>query len=338
MRQNEVLIDTDFHRYADDHEALAMLATLHKRGELRLAGMTTVTGNTWARISAEHARTAVASIGLDDLSIYEGSGRPLLHRQSDFAHRSRLFGAAFGGAWGNADLLEKRPKREPTGRSGEKIHAVEFIVRTLRESPVAMTILSIGPLTNFAQAIRLAPDIAQNIARFVVMGGAFYVPGNVTPSAEFNWWFDPEAATIVLEEDVPVEVVPLDATDTIVLDSERFSRWRDEYAKHALFRSFHEPKFAEIFVRKPEYTLPVWDAIAAAYLVKPEIARKSAELWVSVDCSHGPSYGRVVAIKDPDAFNLEQPKRPRAKVVMDIDATSFWSIYESLVFSDENAN
>jgi inosine-uridine nucleoside N-ribohydrolase len=338
MHQKEVLMDTDFHRYADDHEALAMLATLHKRGELRLVGMTTVTGNTWAGISARHARTAVASIGLDDISIYEGSGRPLLHRQSDFAHRSRLFGAAFGGAWGNADLLEKRPKSEPTGGSGKELHAVEFIVRTLRESPAPMTILSIGPLTNFAQAIRLDPHITQNVARFVVMGGAFYVPGNVTPSAEFNWWFDPEAAAIVLEEDIPVEVVPLDATDAVVLDHARFSKWREDYGDHVFFRSFHEPKFAEIFAHNPEFTMPVWDAIAAAYLVKPEIAGESADMWVSVDCSHGPSYGRVVAYGDADAFNLEPPKRPRARVVLDIHATSFWDTYESLVFSDENAN
>ena len=109
MAKKKVLIDSDFHFLADDHEALAMIGARHLRGSLSLLGVTTVTGNTWASTGAGHLVTAIENLGLKGVTIAEGTGQPLLHRQSDFTHRSRLYGAAFGGAWGNADLLEEQP-------------------------------------------------------------------------------------------------------------------------------------------------------------------------------------------------------------------------------------
>lgn len=334
MAKKSVIVDSDFHTLADDHEAVAMVAARHLQDRLTLLGVTTVTGNTWAGTGVQHAISALKSLGLGDIRIAEGAGQPLLHRQSDFAHRSRLYGAAFGGAWGNADLLEKQPSPQPAATNGDE-HAVLYLIDTLRSSQDPITILAIGPLTNIALALRLAPDICNNVESVVCMGGAFFVPGNVTPSAEFNWWFDPEAAAIVLEENLDLLVVPLDATDTVVLDLDRYKDWSSRFGQHVMFRKFHQPKFESVFNKDNRFTLPVWDAIAAACLLDKRVIQREEQLWVSVDCSIGPSYGRVVAYPSAEEFNLTPPARRRADVVLQIDAGRFWQLYEDLVFSPD---
>ena len=333
MPVGSVVLDTDFHRIADDHEALRMLAAVHRRGEVNIAAVTTVTGNTWAGTCAAHAREAVRDAGLGDIEVYEGASQPILHRQSDFAHRSRMYGAAFGGAWGNSDLLESWPLEKPPPPAEGSVHAVQYLVEFLRSAEAPQSVLAIGPLTNLALAIRVAPDITAKIDRLVVMGGAFYVPGNVTPSAEFNWWFDPEAAAIVLEEKIPIEIVPLDATDSVVMNWRRYQRWERMYGDHPFFASYHQAKFESIFASDQSFALPVWDAIAAACLIDDGLVSRADELWLSVDCSQGPSYGRAVSFADASHFNLEQPNRARARIVLDIDKEAFWDLYERLVFS-----
>ncbi len=334
MTAASVLVDTDFHRLADDHEALRMLAAAQCQGRQRISGITTVTGNAWAGACAAHVREALEQLGLQGLSVRAGASRPILHRQSDFAHRSRLYGAAFGGAWGNSKLLPARDGDEQSSCSAEETHAVEYIVRTLRRSAGTQSVLALGPLTNLALALRIAPDITAQVQRLVVMGGALFVPGNVTPSAEFNWWFDAEAASIVLEEDIPLEVVPLDATDSILFDYDRYRAWESRYKDHPFFHSFHEPKFAKIFEADKNFRLPVWDAVAAACLIEPGLIRQCKDLWLTVDCSHGPSYGRAIAFDDPSYFNLQQPRRRRARVVLEVDQGAFWELYESLIFEN----
>jgi len=335
MLDHPILIDTDFHRYADDHEAVAMLAALVGRGDAQIAGVTTVTGNAWASHCAEQARQSLPKLGLADVPVHQGAEQPLIHRQSDFAHRSRMYGAAFGGAWGNADLLESSPLKQPKPANGEEAHAVEFLIQQLRGASQPRTILAIGPCTNLALAIRIAPDIVPKIGSLYVMGGAFYVPGNVTPSSEFNWWFDAESAAIVMEQDIEVTIVPLDVTDNIVVDIERYRRWEGQYGDDRFFREFHEPKFGKVFENDQHFALPVWDALAAACLIDSSLITRSESLWVTVDCSIGPSYGRAISYADARSFNLDEPSRPQAKVVMQIDEDRFWSVYESLIFSEK---
>ena len=93
------------------------------------------------------------------------------------------------------EFYKKHYKSEPKFKPLD-IHAVNFIIDTIRANPHEVTIAAIGPCTNLAAAIRMAPDIVPLVKRVVYMGGAFFQPGNVTPAAEFNWWIDPEAAQI----------------------------------------------------------------------------------------------------------------------------------------------
>ncbi|MCB2133647.1 MAG: nucleoside hydrolase, partial [Rhodobacteraceae bacterium] len=92
-------------------------------------------------------------------------------------------------------------------------HAVDFLIDTLRrEAPGTVTLCPLGPLTNIATAFTRAPDIVNRVAEIVLMGGAYFEVGNITPAAEFNIYVDPEAADIVFRAGVPLVVVPLDVT------------------------------------------------------------------------------------------------------------------------------
>ena len=92
-------------------------------------------------------------------------------------------------------------------------HAVDFIIETLRQAPPkSITLCPLGPLTNIGTALQNAPDIAENIAQIVMMGGAYFEVGNITPAAEFNIFVDPDAAQIVFNSGINLVVAPLDVT------------------------------------------------------------------------------------------------------------------------------
>ena len=105
-----------------------------------------------------------------------------------------------------------RPLPEPV-MPVQSTHAVDFIIDTLRAAaPKTITLCPLGPLTNIATALQRAPDIAERIAQIVLMGGAYFEVGNITPAAEFNIYVDPEAAQLVFESGVDLVVAPLDVT------------------------------------------------------------------------------------------------------------------------------
>ncbi|MHC4190738.1 MAG: nucleoside hydrolase, partial [Planctomycetota bacterium] len=91
------------------------------------------------------------------------------------------------------EVYRKEFGSDPTIKPVDK-HAVDFLIDTIKANPGEVIVMPIGPCTNLAIAIRMAPEIIGLIKRVVYMGGAFDTPGNTTPAAEFNWWFDPEAA------------------------------------------------------------------------------------------------------------------------------------------------
>jgi purine nucleosidase len=103
-------------------------------------------------------------------------------------------------------------------------HAVDFLIGSLRSCPPAsLTLCGLGPLTNLATALMRAPDIKRGIAEIVLMGGAYFNGGNVTPSAEFNTFVDPHAADLVFRCGLPLTILPLDVTHKALATPERIA-------------------------------------------------------------------------------------------------------------------
>lgn len=337
----KIIIDTDLSHYSDDHEALVMLATLHKRQKVKILGVTLVTGNDWLVQLEVDTLKALERLELaNEIPVYRGAEQPLLHSQEKFQRYDReLYGAIYAGAWAREKQVSPPPDGPPQDARIQPGHAVDFIIDAIRKNPGEITIAALGPLTNLALAIRKAPDIVNKIGAVFYMGGAFFVWGNVTAAAEFNWWFDAEAASMVLSEPVRHVIIPLDATDRILFNKTLYDRFtRGEYRNHFMVTQFLVPKFAEKLRENPDYALPVWDALVAAYIAQPELVLEKADYWVSIDTNDGPGYGRSLAAPAASDISFLKPFRPfssqKAEVILRLDSEQFWQVYEQFLFAD----
>jgi purine nucleosidase len=195
------LIDTD----PGIDDALALLFAWNSPG-LRLAGITTVAGN---------VEVADATVNLFRLlalrkptpmpTVAQGAAQPL--------RRPLVTAQGYHGADGLGEVAGWPVVRPVLS----KLDAADFIVDAARRAGEPLTLIALGPLTNVALALDRGPAALGALARVVVMGGAVDVPGNVTPTAEFNIHVDPEAATAVLAAGLRLDLVPLDATHQAVL-------------------------------------------------------------------------------------------------------------------------
>jgi inosine-uridine nucleoside N-ribohydrolase len=205
-------------------------------------------------------------------------------------------------------------------------HAVTFIVEAIKKYPHQVTLLTIGPLTNIALAIRMHPEIVPQIKRIVYMAGAFEVPGNTTPAAEMNVWYDPEAARIVAREPIDQTFIPLDVTNTVPLDKALFERITSN-PESITTKLLKQSAFGRALERNSAATSYIYDTLALAYLIDPTYATDVAEMWVDIDITWGPGYGRTLGYLEPHSANLLQ----KAKVVRRFNNDRFFRLYVDLM-------
>jgi len=181
-------IDTD--TASDD--AVAILMAL-RWPDVDVVGISVVSGNVPADMCAVNARYTVELCG-KDTPVYLGAAKPLL-REASYAY-------FFHGPDGMGGMNYPAPRR-PLAEG----HAVQALIDAVRAHPGEITLVTLGPLTNVALALALAPDLAEKIPVCYVMGGAAATLGNVTPAAEFNIWVDPEAAKMVFHSGLHLVMV-----------------------------------------------------------------------------------------------------------------------------------
>ncbi len=197
----KIIIDTD----PGQDDAVAILLALASP-ELQVLGIVAVAGNVPLALTEVNARKVVELSGRTDVPVFAGRDRPL-----------------------SRDLVTAEHVHGKTGLDGIELPAptlplqaqdgVDFIVETLRTHDAGtVTLVPIGPLTNIAEAFRRAPDIIGRVQQIVLMGGAYFEVGNITPAAEFNIYVDPEAAAEVFAAGVPLVVMPLDVTHKALTD------------------------------------------------------------------------------------------------------------------------
>ena len=193
-----IIIDTD----PGIDDAVAILLALASP-ELAVIGLIAVAGNLPLAATVQNARRLVELAGRPELPVYAGCPRPL--------GRNGVAAEEVHGDSGLGDLVLPPPTLLPLSE-----HGVLYLIETLRRAaPNSITLCALGPLTNIATALVMAPEIATAIAELVVMGGASHGRGNVTPAAEFNIFADPLAAAIVFDCALPITLVPLDATEGV---------------------------------------------------------------------------------------------------------------------------
>lgn len=251
-----ILIDTD----PGQDDGIAILLALASPAEIEVAGLIAVAGNVPLTLTASNALKLLEVAGRTDIPVFAGCPRPLMRPLVTAEHvhgQTGLDGPSFP---------------EPTSplQAG---HGVDHLIDVLRAAPAAsITLCMLGPLTDLAMALVKAPEIVQGIEEIVLMGGAYFEVGNITPAAEFNIYVDPEAAAIVLACGAPVTMLPLDVTHQVLSTPERLARiealgGRCARAAAAMLR------FSERFdLQKYGWAgAPLHDPNVVAYLIDPTI-------------------------------------------------------------------
>jgi inosine-uridine nucleoside N-ribohydrolase len=203
----QIIIDTD--PGLDD--AVAILLALAASEELEVVGIVTVAGNLPLPQTERNARRVCELAGRRDVPVYAGCARPLLR---PLATAERVHAET-----DREQLLLPEPTMPLQAQ-----HGVDFLIETLRAvEPGAVTLCALGPLTNIAVALIKAPEVAGKIGELVIMGGACFELGNLTPAAEFNIHVDPHAAAIVVDSGIPITMIPLDVTHRLVTTEPRLA-------------------------------------------------------------------------------------------------------------------
>src|ERR1700692_1134008 len=187
---------------------LQTLLTLIQSRQVEVLGITVVSGNQWRDEEVAHTLRLLELIGRTDIPVVPGAVFPLVHRRKEALLWQAGDGkVAFVGAWGDRwwhehDVIPKLPEGQPTTQPADE-DAAHFLIRMVHKYPHEVTIYEGGPMTNLALANAIAPQFPRLAQELVFMGGSLLPQtGNPeflnNPRHEFNFWFDPEAAEIVL--------------------------------------------------------------------------------------------------------------------------------------------
>jgi inosine-uridine nucleoside N-ribohydrolase len=301
-----VIIDCD----PGHDDAMALMLAIASP-ELEVVAVTTVAGNQTLEKVTANAIRVLDVVKAYDIPVAAGADRGLVHTAE-----------AAGEVHGETGL--DGPDLPPPSRAPEPPHAVELLAQKLRERP--LTLIAIGPLTNVALLVATHPELKGQIEKLVIMGGAIGL-GNVTPSAEFNVWADPEAAHRVFTSGLDITMVGLDVTHRAMLSAERADALRETGRAgavvadlHRFYRQFHEKVYGHS-------DTPVHDALAVAHVIRPDVI-STQHLHVEIDTTHGPCRGRTV---------VDQLKRigapANAHVSVDVDAAGFIDLLTSRIAS-----
>lgn len=207
----------------------------------------------------------------------------------------------------------------------DKRHAVDFIIETVMNSVEKVTIVTTGPMTNLALALRMEPKIQSNIEEVVLMGGS-YQNGNVTPAAEFNIYCDPEAAHIVFDSELKVTMVGLDVTRQVLCYPSIVDRM--EKIGNNVSKLFAD--LMRVFNANQKRVFgfdgaPLHDPLTIAYLIDPTILDVK-HVHCEIDISHGSSYGRT----NCDIFDYLHLSK-NTYVANKVDVEQFWNIIEETI-------
>lgn len=273
-----IIIDTD----PGIDDAVAILLALAAPAELDVLGVVAVAGNLPLAQTERNARRVCELAGRADIPVYAGCARPLLR---PLATAENIHGET---------ARDRLLLPEPT-MTLQPQHGVDFLVETLRrEEEDPITVCALGPLTNIAMALVKAPEIAERMGELVVMGGACFELGNVTPAAEFNIHVDPQAAAIVLDSGIPITMMPLDVTHRVLTTPKRLAALRGlgnrcGSAAAALLATFERKRRAGFGSRGRA----LHDPCVIAYLLRPALFG-GCEVNVAIETQSSLTLGMTV--------------------------------------------
>jgi purine nucleosidase len=290
-------IDTD--TASDD--AVAILMAL-RWPDVKVEGISVVAGNVPLEMCSTNARYTVELCG-KQTPVYEGAAHPLI--------REPFWAYFFHGPDGMGGMNYPDPQRLPCPEP-----AVDVLIKTIRENPDEITLVTLGPLTNIALAVSLAPDIVDKIPAVYVMGGAACTVGNVTPAAEYNIWVDPEAAHMVYHADLPLVQVGWELcrgeANLSEYDLAKIRAMNTPYGHFTIDCNRQAIQTNREWLGDPALPLP--DPVTMAIALDPEVATRQSKHYVDIETNSELTRGMTVV----DERGVTE-KDPNVTVVWEID-------------------
>jgi inosine-uridine nucleoside N-ribohydrolase len=254
MTGTPMIIDVD--TGVDDAVAIALAVAANAN----VIGVTTVAGNVTIDVATRNSLDVLSFLGRADIPVHRGASRPLVAEYQDALHVHG--GNGLGGfALPQSDAVEAA------------LPGPAFMLQSAERYAGELTIVTLGPLTNLAIALNVRPQIVRQVRKIVVMGGAYYIPGNVTAHAEFNVFVDPDAARQVFEADWDdITLVGLDVTHQTVLSRELWDEIpADATGAAGLVRGVMERTFLE----RNMSGFYLHDPLAVAVALQPDLVSGS---------------------------------------------------------------
>ena len=303
----KLIIDTD----PGQDDAVAILLALAS-AEFDLLGITTVAGNVPLDLTTINARKICDLAGRPDCRVFAGQDRPLARPLVTAEHVHGRTGL---------DGTDMPPPQTPV----QDMPAVTFLIDSIREHPAgAVTIATLGPLTNLGLALQQAPDIAARIGQVVMMGGGFFEGGNITVAAEFNIFVDPEAADITFRSGIPIVMMPLDVTHKVLTHQRRIERFAD-LGNETGRQVANMLSFSERFDEEKYGTDggPLHDPRTIAWLLAPDLF-SGRHCNVVIETASELTFGMTVI----DWWRVSD-RAPNAHVMSDVDDEGFFALLTS---------
>jgi purine nucleosidase len=329
QEKRKIIIDQDAAGPAGTDQQSMLLLIQSPRTDV--LGITVVTGDQWRNEEVAHTLRMLELIGRTDIPVVPGAEYPLVRQKNETELWEEQFGSvAWLGAWTPrvyhpADQLGEMPDGKPTTKPAEE-DAVHFLLRMVHKFPNQVSIYEGGPMTNLALAVSIDPEFTRLAKELVFMGGSFNPRTDDpefanTPTHEFNLWFDPEAARIVLRAPWnKIVCTPVDISVKTRLTSDLINRIKAGDSPAARYIG----KYARL---RGNYNY-LWDELAAAAWLDPSLITKKETLFMDVDLDHGAGYGNTLSWTERDKPRIEvQP----VEVEDDLDLEKFYRMFVDLL-------
>jgi purine nucleosidase len=307
------------------------LALLIQSRQVEVLGITVASGDQWRDEEVAHTLRLLEIMGRTDIPVMRGAAFPLVHTREEYLQGEERYGKlAYAGAWDERwwhqpFVVPALPEGQPSTKPADE-DAAHFLVRMVHKYPHEVTIYEGAPMTNLALAISLDPEFAALAEELVFMGGSLNPQTSDpefanNPRHEFNFWFDPEAAHIVLRAPwSKITCTPVDISIKARLSPQMVKRIDASGTPLAHYIArFYQPGQGNDYM---------WDELAAAAWIDPSLITKQEIRYMSVDIDHGAGYGNTLTWTERD-----KPKAAAKPVAIQVDLNKdkFYEMFVNLM-------
>jgi purine nucleosidase len=312
------------------------LALLIQSPQVEVLGITVVSGDQWRDEEVAHALRLLEIMRRTDIPVVPGAEFPLVRRREEAQLWQQRYGkVAYAGAWDDrwwheASVVPPLPEGQPATKPADD-DAAHFLIRMVHKYPHEVTIYEGGPMTNLSLAISLDPEFPALAQELVFMGGSLSPQTDNpeflnNPRHEFNFWFDPEAAEIVLR--APWKKIVCTPTDISVKTHMTAALVKQIEASRTPLADY----VARFAMLTPGADI-MWDELAAAAWIDPTLITKSEIRYMGVDIDRGAGYGNTLtwpAMTWPAKDTLRPGAQP-VEIQMDLDTEKFYRMFAALM-------